>query len=134
MLLEHLPLLEIHRALYAQPRGPERFRSYLAALTGGGDDLALPLTALNPMGKQHLLAAAEEWLAAGAEDAAEKALAEAATRVADLPGRLRLGLVLADEVAGGWTNRFTADFAHRFESAQWPFVKVRHGSGLSALG
>lgn len=117
MRLEHLPLLHLHRELYALPRGMERFRRYLAALTGGGADLALPLAAMNPMGKEYLLRAAEAWTAAGAEDAARAALAEAEPRLRDAPGRLRVGLVLADDVAGGWTNRFTTDFAHRFESA-----------------
>jgi hypothetical protein len=42
---------------------------------------------------------------------------EAARRFASAPGRLRVGLVLADDVAGGWTNRWTTDHAQRFESA-----------------
>jgi hypothetical protein len=117
MQLEHLPLLHVHRELYSMPRGMDRFRRYLAALTGGGDDLALPLTAMNPMGKDHMLRATEAWIAAGAEEAAVQAGREAQARLADAPGRLRVGLVLADDVAGGWTNRWTTDFAHRFESA-----------------
>ena len=116
MLLEHLPLLHLHRELYSMPRGMERFRSYIARMTGGTGDLALPLTAMNPMGKEHLLRAVEALLALGAEETAAAALIEAAPRVASGPGRLRVGLVLADDVAGGWTNRWTTDFAHRFES------------------
>jgi hypothetical protein len=117
MQLEHLPLLHHHRELYSQPRGTERFRRYLATLTGGGDDLVLPLTAMNPMGKEHMLRAVDAWLAAGAEEAAAAAVRDAAPLLAQAPGRLRIGLVVADDVAGGWTNRFTTDFAHRFESA-----------------
>jgi hypothetical protein len=117
MILEHLPLLQIHRELYSMPRGPARFRAYLAKLTGGGDDLALPLAAMNPMGKEHLARSVDALLALGAEEAADAALREAAPRLAEPSGRLRVGLVVADDVAGGWTNRFTTDFAHRFESA-----------------
>lgn len=117
MDLEFLPLLPVHRELYSMPRGMERFRAYLARMTGGSGDLALPLVSMNPMGKEHLLAAVEAWIACGAEDAAQRAVREAAARFAVVPGRLRIGLVLADDVAGGWTNRWTTDYAHRFESA-----------------
>lgn len=116
MDLVHLPLLEVHRELYSMPRGMERFRAYLARMTGGGEDIALPLASMNPMGKEHLLRLVEQLLALGAEDEARRALADA--RAAG-PGRLRVGLVVADDVAGGWTNRTTTDFAHRFESAPW---------------
>jgi hypothetical protein len=117
MQLENLPLLGLQRELYSMPRGMERFRRYLAAMTGGGEDLLLPLTAVNPMGKEHMLPAVDSWIAAGAEEAAAGAVREAAARLVDAPGRLRIGLAIADDVAGGWTNRFTTDFAHRFESA-----------------
>jgi hypothetical protein len=117
MQLEHLPLLGVQRELYSMPRGMERFRRYLATMTGGGEDLVLPLAAMNPMGKEHMLSAVEAWLAAGAEEAVAAAVREATAGLADAPGRLRVGLVIADDVAGGWTNRFTTDFAHRFESA-----------------
>jgi len=117
MDLRHLPLLEIHRELYGMPRGMERFRAYLQRLTGGTSDLSLPLVAMNPMGKAHMLAAAEAWIAAGVEEAAAQAVADAAARLDSARGVLRVGLVLGDDVKGGWTNRFTTDFAQRFESA-----------------
>jgi hypothetical protein len=117
MQLEHLPLLHVHRELYSMPRGIDRFRRYLATITGGGEDLILPLASMNPMGKEHMLAAVEAWIAAGAEEAVAVAVREAAAGLADAPGRLRVGLVIADDIAGGWTNRYTTDFAHRFESA-----------------
>src|SRR5207302_3949347 len=49
--------------------------------------------------------------------AAAEAVGEAAQRFSHRADRLRVALVLADDVAGGWTNRWTTDFAHRFESA-----------------
>jgi hypothetical protein len=117
MLLDFLPTLGIHRELYSMPRGMERFRAYIARMTGGTAEIELPLTTLNPMGKEHLLRAVEAWIGCGAEEAAAQAVRESAARFSGEPGRLRVALVLADDVAGGWTNRWTTDFAHRFESA-----------------
>ena len=117
MQLELLPTLEVHRELYAMPRGMERFRAYIAKMTGGTGEIALPISAMNPMGKDHTIAAVEAWIACGAEKAAAEAMQSAQARLAAVPGRLRVALVLADDVAGGWTNRWTTDFAHRFESA-----------------
>ena len=117
MLLEFLPTLEVHRELYSMPRGMERFRAYIARMTGGSGDLALPIAAMNPMGKEHMISAVEAWIACGAEEAAVEAVREAAQRFSHRPDRLRVALVLADDVAGAWTNRWTTDFAHRFESA-----------------
>jgi hypothetical protein len=74
MQLEHLPLLHHHREIYSLPRGRERFRRYLATLTGGGNDLVLPLGAMNPMGKEHMLRAVDAWLSAGAEEEAAAGL------------------------------------------------------------
>ena len=54
MTLEYLPLLKVQRDLYDLPRGIERFREYIQTMTGGGDELKLPLVAMNPMGKGHL--------------------------------------------------------------------------------
>ena len=54
MTLEYVPLLKVQRDLYDLPRGIERFREYIQTMTGGGDELKLPLVAMNPMGKDHL--------------------------------------------------------------------------------
>ena len=51
MKLELTPLLHVQRELYRVARGFERFRAYLQTMTGGTDDLVLPLVALNPMGQ-----------------------------------------------------------------------------------
>jgi hypothetical protein len=116
MQLIHLPLLQVQRDLYAQPRGLPRFHEYLARMIGSDGDLRLPLTAMNPMAKDHAARALDEWLALGAEDIARAALTATEKRVGDAPGQLRVGLTLADDALGGWTNRYTTDFSHRFES------------------
>ena len=115
--LSLIPTLTLARDLYRAPRNAERFRRYLDALTGGGDDLALPITAMNPMGKAHLLAHVEALLAMNAEARVERELAAIAPTIAPVRGRLRVAVVLADDIAGGWTHRYTTDAQHRFESA-----------------
>ncbi len=68
MKLSFLPLLQIQRDLYAMPRGMERFREYIKTMTDAETgDLALPLVAMNPMGKDHIPALIDEYIALGAE-------------------------------------------------------------------
>jgi hypothetical protein len=66
--LTYLPVLGVLRELYLQPRDRRRFHRYLAALTGGTDDVALPIAVANPMAKEHALAKLDQLLALGAED------------------------------------------------------------------
>jgi hypothetical protein len=113
--LEHVPLLQIQRDLYALPRGMERFREYLKTMIGGTDDIRLPLMAMNPMAREHVPARLDQWLALGAESVATGALREAESRLRSVDGAFKAGLVIADDVHGGWTNRFTSDFSQRFE-------------------
>jgi hypothetical protein len=113
MELLHLPLLRMQRELYTQPRGLPRFHEYLARMIRPDGELRLPLVSMNPLGKEHLAQRLDEWLALGAEELAREAIEAAEI---EGPGQLQVALVLADDVAGGWTNRYTTDFAHRFES------------------
>src|SRR4051812_29048824 len=53
-MLTHVPLLAVQRELYDLPRGMDRFRKYLGVMTGGTDDIVLPLGGMNPMGKHHV--------------------------------------------------------------------------------
>lgn len=111
MNLELLPLLQIQRDLHAIPRGMERFRAYIATMTGGTDDIVLPITAMNPMGKEHVAALLDQLLAADAETVAAGAVAEAAQRLADIPGDRQVALVVIDDAQGGWTNRYFSELA-----------------------
>jgi hypothetical protein len=116
MTVEYVRLLQIQRDLYDLPRGRERFDAYLRTMrdphTG---DLALPLVPMNPMGKEHVPALLDAYLAADAEGAAERAVA-GATGIDDVIAAFRLGLVIADDLKGGWTNRYTSEFGYRFET------------------
>ncbi|NEP17649.1 MAG: hypothetical protein F6J97_12205 [Leptolyngbya sp. SIO4C1] len=116
MQLEFVPLLARQRELYALPRGPARFQAYLALMTGDRSDIELaPLVFINPMAKPHVAAYLEQLSALEAEAIAAQAMAAAAGQLAAVPGRYRVGVAIADDLLGGWTNRFTTDFRLRFD-------------------
>jgi hypothetical protein len=112
--LEFVRLLRVQRDIYRLPRGMERFREYLRTMVDAGSgDLELPLVAMNPMGKEHVPAMLDLLLNMGADDLGEAAVASAAPGLVDVPGRFRVGLVVADDLKGGWTNRWASEFGHR---------------------
>ena len=120
MTLSFVPLLRVQRELYAMPRGMERFREYIKTMTDADTgDLALPLVAMNPMGKDHVPALIDEYLALGAEDIGAAAVRDAdvrrASAVADR--EYKVALVVSDDLKGGWTNRWTSEYSHRMEGA-----------------
>ncbi len=100
------------------PRGRERFERYLREmLNDARDDVRYPpLGIMNPMGKDHVRALLDSLLAMDAEGAAALAATEASRSVAQAPGRYRIGLVVADDAMGAWTNRYDCEFSHRFEN------------------
>jgi hypothetical protein len=131
MKLSLLPLLQIQRDLYAMPRGMERFREYIKTMTDPETgELALPLVAMNPMGKDHIPALVDEYIALDAEQIASDAIdgvrrggsflsAEApSAKVEDPPADrdYNVALVVSDDLKGGWTNRWASEFSHRLES------------------
>jgi hypothetical protein len=120
MPLSFLPLLQIQRDLYAMPRGMERFREYIKTMTDPETgDLALPLVAMNPMGKDHIPALIDEYISLDAETIAAECVAEASANANALrTGRgFKVALVVSDDLKGGWTNRWASEFSHRLESA-----------------
>ena len=116
MDLSFVPLLRTQRELYRLPRGMDRFRAYLNTMVDGETgDLALPLVAMNPMGKDHVPDLLDRLIALDADAAGAATVATLAAELADRPGRFRVGLVVADDAHGGWTNRYCTEFSHRFE-------------------
>ena len=114
--LEPVPLLQIQRDLYDLPRSFERFEAYIATMVGGSDDIALPpLVAMNPMGKPHVAALLDALLSIDAEGIAARSLVEAQRRLRGLEAKLKVGLVVADDAMGGWTDRHMFEAKHRFE-------------------
>jgi hypothetical protein len=117
MDLEFVPLLKIQRELLDIPRSRERFEAYLRViLNDARDNVRLaPLVAANPMAREHVAALLDDYLALDAEGEAARAVAEMAERVADIPGTWKIGLVVVDDLRGGWTNRWATEYAHAFE-------------------
>ena len=118
MELTFVPLLHIQRELYAMPRGMERFREYIKTMTDAETgDLALPLVAMNPMGKDHVPALIDDYLALGAEEIAADAVRAAQAHGAKTDHALKVALVVSDDLKGGWTNRWASEYSHRLEYA-----------------
>ncbi len=113
MKLEYVQMLSVQRDLYRIPRGPDRFREYLKTMldpeTG---DPRLPLTMMNPMAKDHVPRYLDLLQAMGAEEAGAQAARDAEAKLGNEPGAYRVGLVVADDMGGGWTNRATAELSH----------------------
>jgi len=89
--IQLVPLLQVQRDLYTIPRGGDRFRRYLEAMTGGTRDMVLPLALMNPMGKEHVADTLDALLAIDAEGVATSAV-EAARRHSEAPEAALLGL------------------------------------------
>ncbi|MGA9774115.1 MAG: hypothetical protein WBV94_34105 [Blastocatellia bacterium] len=115
MKLEFVPLLKLQHELYGMPRGMERFRAYLAAMIDPETrDLKLPLSGMNPMGKDHIPLLLDQYLAMDADLIAERAVMDAASSLTNVQGEFKVALVLSDDAMGGWTNRYTSEFGRRF--------------------
>jgi hypothetical protein len=150
MQLEYVPLLQIQRDLYRLPRGYERFRAYLKTMIDPETrDLSLPpLVAMNPMGKDHVPALLDQLLAFDADGVAARAIAEAAPKLAHIAGAFKIGLAIADDLKGGWTNRYASEFSARFEikpilkrgwltgilwTSETPSIKTTRETALTAV-
>jgi len=117
MKLTFVPLLKIQRDLYDLPRDMTRFRAYIATMTDPAtNDLKYPLVAMNPMGKEHVPALLDQWMALDADGVAARAVEEASRHLNGVSGEFQVCLVISDDLKGGWTNRYTYEFGHRFGS------------------
>ena len=116
MRLEFEPLLRIQREIQGMPLGRERFQQYLRTIWNcyEADFELLPLLLANPMGKDHVTAVLETLLELDADAIAADALAFASSRMADVPGEFKAAVVVADDLMGGWTNRYDYEFKLRF--------------------
>ena len=114
MELSLVPLLHVARSVYDVPRGPGRFEHYIRLMKAGADDDLFPLVALNPMAREYVSETLDRLIRMDAEGIASDALSEALPRLTHIEGSYRLGLVLADDRGGGWTNRQYTEMANRF--------------------
>jgi len=133
MPLVHAPLLKIQRELLEIPRGMERFQVYLKTIANSsGDDVELlPLVAMNPMAREHVAEKLDELLAFAAEDVMVEAIRFAESKLGGEPKLhedIRVGLVVLDDVRGGWTNRYLTESGFIFPGPigkrQRPWITV----------
>ncbi|MBX9623759.1 MAG: hypothetical protein K2X82_08085 [Gemmataceae bacterium] len=115
MRLDYVPLLRIQRELLNLPRGRGRFEEYLRTiLRDDRSDLELvPLVAMNPMGKEHVAARLDVLLAFDGDAVGAQAAAEAGAALRGDPGEYKAGLVVVDDLMGGWTNRYATEHDFR---------------------
>jgi hypothetical protein len=122
MKLEFVPLLQVQRDLHRLPRGWERFRAYMRTMIDPEtDDVRLPLGSMNPMGKDHVPALLDRYLAFDADGLAARAVAEAESRLSNVEGEFKVTLVIVDDLMGGWTNRYSNELSAR--SGSKPLLK-----------
>jgi hypothetical protein len=107
MPITHIALLAEQYRLQQMPRTMERFQEYLNTITNADHtDVGLaPLVAANPMAREHVTERLAEYLAVNIEQVAAEAVMEAQTRLGTPPEEYKHGLVVMDDVKGGWTNR-----------------------------
>ncbi|MGD1855583.1 MAG: hypothetical protein ACFB2W_15175 [Leptolyngbyaceae cyanobacterium] len=118
MKIELIPLLKLQRDLYDVSNAQKRFDLYLKTMlnTDASDADLLPMVAMNPMGKEHIPKMLDTLLAINAETEAAHTIATVADsfREDEDSDTFKLGLVVVDDLMGGWTNRYTCEFDHRF--------------------
>src|SRR5262245_42014447 len=107
MGVEYVPLLQIARELYRMPRDMTRCQEYLRTLRApSGNDVSIPpLVALNPMARDHVPRLIDQYLVLDADVIAQAAVREAEPSLGSLTDDYKLGLVVLDDLKGGWTNR-----------------------------
>ncbi len=108
------------------PLGTERFKAYIKTiLNEGSDEIELsPLSAMNPMAKEHAKVYLEQLLTFRADDSAAKAIADFTNSNVTLNDyAIRVSLVACDDAKGGWTNRYLNEFAYAFEFDKAAFEK-----------
>jgi hypothetical protein len=129
MNLDYVPLLRVMRELHSIPRGQapdfnsmKRFRHYLRTIFPNDENAVylLPLLAMNPMGKDHVTALLDAYLAMDGDDIGARVAAEVAARLADVPGDFKVGLVVCDDLMGGGTNRYDYELKIRFPATWIP--------------
>lgn len=114
-MLKHKRLLQLQRDLYDLPRGPERFQAYISALKDSKTgDMSLPLGNMNPMGKGHIPALLEAYLALNADEIAQTIINRLKTENFFGEDEFQTALVIADDAHGQWTNRISTDFGNRY--------------------
>ena len=118
MQFELLPTVDLMLGLYGQPRSPARFQNYLKLLQGDSKgDLVLPIGNFNPMAKEHVVEKLQELKIMKAEQLIAKILSDLnkTTTSSKENSVFKVALNVADDLHGGWTNKYTVDYDSKFK-------------------
>ena len=114
-MFQVLPILDTMIEFYEQPRTPERFNRYLALLRGNTkDDLAFPIGGFNPMAKEHVLEKLLQLKQLRVETIISETLADLNIQLS-ASEKIQVAFNLADDLHGGWTNKFSSDYSSNFK-------------------
>jgi hypothetical protein len=127
MKVKYVPLLPLQRLIQGLPRNHARFREYLRRIMNaeGTGPALVPLLLANPMAKDHVTALLDALLALDADGIAARATSEASIQIEHAMGEFNVGLVVVDDLLGGWTNRYATEYTVRFESGPAPKERPR---------
>ena len=113
-MIQHVPLLATIRPLYDLPcEANLRFPRYLALLGSTTTTVIPPLNVMNPMAKPHVATYLDQLISADIDTFASTWIAEIEAQLGDL-GDYQHGFGVADDVAGGWTERSASEMRQRF--------------------
>lgn len=117
MTFEVAPVLSFFEALYQKPPSKKRFEEYIHKLQGPTKgNLNFPIGGFNPMAKEHALQKIKELKSLQAENIIAETLNELNKKIkSDHSRTIKVILNLADDLKGGWTNRYTTDFDSKFK-------------------
>jgi hypothetical protein len=68
------------------------------------------------MGKEHVPALLDEYIRLDADGVAARAVSLVTQDTSASQRAFKVGLVIADDLKGGWTNRYASEFTYRFET------------------
>ena len=116
MRFQLLPVVDIMIELYQSPINADRFTKYMKILQGNSPgDISLPITYYNPMGKEHVLKKLLDLKAFDIENVMKDTLNLINETISSKDSiSVRVSPALADDLGGGWTNRFTTDYDSKF--------------------
>jgi hypothetical protein len=88
---------------------------------------------MNPMGKDHVTALLDAYLAMDADGIGARVAGEVAARLADVPGNFKVGLVVCDDLMGGGTNRYDYEYTFHIGPGHLPSGGVERSPWLKDL-
>jgi hypothetical protein len=116
MEFQLLPVIDVMVELYQSPINADRFTKYMKILQGNAPgSISMPVTYYNPMGKEPVLKKLLELKALHVEDVMQETFTTINKMLASCDEKkIQVSPALADDLGGGWTNRYTTDYDSKF--------------------